>query len=653
MLKNKLRKLLTAGMAAFIISAVPVCAADMQADVPTEFEDSSETGSGSENDLTTDETSEDFAEEENGSSHDQGALIAEISALEDTGSTDIPYFEFTNTSNDTPDLYVKKTVKSAVPDIEPPADAVFHFTIKVNGSFYGDQEYEVYGSDGRQILNYADGHGASNVEVPFMTDRNGGFTLQGGQTAKFPNIGEASYEVIEDSEVPGFTQTQPAGGGSRTGTVAPTGSTAEFVNTWYPDTETEQPVYTKLEVKKSVLHPDNFELPETPDFTFELKIGGKPYANRQYSIENADGTDGGYGATDSKGCFTLKGGQTAVFEEIETGMDYAVKEILPEGEGWRQVGSASPEGETKAPLTHAEFTNTAASFAVRKSMQDYSTPDIEFTFVLSDETGNPMASTEYYLYDQDGNLLEADKLTTDESGQFVLKPGQTALFVGVDPGKQYTVKELEKLGFEQISPASAEGFAGTVQDNSLTVHEFINAQAIKASFTVLKIDEESMPLENVKFKLLKSGSAENPWYAEAEQKGNVWEITGWNHEGTEMFTDSDGKFSISGLDEGSYILKETEPLKGYLALTDIQFSIQIYTSETGELQEIDLTLQGQNSAEFSGSIKDGTGLLTVINKRNVFSLPDTGGPGTVFFFTAGLFLILSSAVLTFVIRRRK
>lgn len=416
-----------------------------------------------------------------------------MARAESPTGTDVPYIGFVNEPNDTPDLYVTKTVSSASEGYEIP-DEDFYFTVKVDGEFYANEEYKVFDSAGEEVLKYEDVNGAQ-VQVPYTTDGNGGFTLKAGQTAMFPYVGSGkTYEVTEqlddDSQ---FVQTLPSGGLPAVGTVEPVGSTAAFHNTYIPYREESET--TVLQVSKTTSYLEGYAVPETPDFTFELTVGGTPYAEKVFDILDSEGNPAGTGTTDTDGRFTLKGGQTASFDEVPVNMDYEVKEILnavvggtsPEAQGWRQTGATGTFGATKAPLTYASFNNALASFAVSKRMDDYTNDDgATFTFVLTDETGAGMAGKSYYLYDGDKNLIGDAPLQTKTDGSFELAPGQTAVFVGIAPDTVYNVMERSQKGFVQTFPESGDGYTNkTVRSDAVETLPFINKLADKTGTLAL------------------------------------------------------------------------------------------------------------------------------------------------------------------------
>ena len=84
-------------------------------------------------------------------------------------------------------------------------------------------------------------------------------------------------------------------------------------------------------------------------------------------------------------------------------------------------------------------------------MEDNSTPDVSFTFLLTKGDKSVWAEAPYLLYRTNGEpVLDEEGVqvsgVTDENGQFRLKPGQTAVFTGIRPGTVYNVSETRSSG---------------------------------------------------------------------------------------------------------------------------------------------------------------------------------------------------------------
>lgn len=129
---------------------------------------------------------------------------------------------------------------------------------------------------------------------------------------------------------------------------------------------------------------------------------------------------------------------------------------------------------------------------------------------------------------------------------------------------------------------------------------------------------------------------------------------------------ADGLFNISGLDDGTYYLREIKAPDGY-NLLDADLRIDI-TATTANGQEWDIftpgtaltgltvtTQLGDDGAitEGTGNLETGAVAITVENNGGS-TLPETGGIGTTIFYVAGALLVLCAGVLLFVrLRMRK
>ena len=131
-------------------------------------------------------------------------------------------------------------------------------------------------------------------------------------------------------------------------------------------------------------------------------------------------------------------------------------------------------------------------------------------------------------------------------------------------------------------------------------------------------------------------------------------------------SDEDGLFSVAGLDDGTYYLREIKAPDGY-NLLDADLRIDI-TATTANGQEWDIftpgtaltgltvtTQLGDDEAitEGTGNLETGAVAITVENNGGS-TLPETGGIGTTIFYAAGALLVLCAGVLLFVkLRMRK
>lgn len=135
-------------------------------------------------------------------------------------------------------------------------------------------------------------------------------------------------------------------------------------------------------------------------------------------------------------------------------------------------------------------------------------------------------------------------------------------------------------------------------------------------------------------------------------------VTGWTEnekQGTVLTSDNNGLFTVTGLDDNKYYLKETKAPDGYNTLKDpIEFVIQATTANNQEwggsassaFTKLEIGLKN-NKGEFEytdGTTDDGRVSMTVKNNKGSI-LPETGGIGTTIFYIVGVVLVLGAGVL--------
>ena len=196
----------------------------------------------------------------------------------------------------------------------------------------------------------------------------------------------------------------------------------------------------------------------------------------------------------------------------------------------------------------------------------------------------------------------------------------------------------------------------TIEDNAVVYTFKIN---------VHKQDENSKPLQGVTFDLYKEVEEGIPDAEKGNKKNGLSPDKYWLKLRSNLKTNDQGDISVSGLANGDYYLVETKTVNGYNLLKEpvkVTLKIQYKTSitETQEWED-DVANNGKKLVKhtitstkttFTGgdttSSNAGYVTQTVINKKG-FTLPKTGGMGTVLFGVggaalalAGLYMILSS-----------
>lgn len=179
---------------------------------------------------------------------------------------------------------------------------------------------------------------------------------------------------------------------------------------------------------------------------------------------------------------------------------------------------------------------------------------------------------------------------------------------------------------------------------------------------VTKTNEGNTNLEGAQFILYKEVNSETLYYAKTDDQNIISDWT-TNIEEAKTFTSDDkGLFSIIGLDDGTYYLKETVAPDGYNTLEKpIKFTISAETVHTQDwdglesgaaLKSLDISIVSSMDAvqKGTGDTTDGSVSMTVKNKIGS-TLPSTGGIGTTIFYVVGGLLMAGAAVLLIVKKR--
>lgn len=265
---------------------------------------------------------------------------------------------------------------------------------------------------------------------------------------------------------------------------------------------------------------EDYPAPEEDTFTFVLSLDGTPVFEREYrvfdaagkEVSNKDGEIPIPFQTDGSGTFTLKAGQTAVFEDVGNGTAYVVKESAknnytqtkPAG-GVAAVGTVGPKGtvvefENLYIFDEEDLTIETTTLVVQKSISFPAgyTPWKTDDFTFSVTVGNKAWANEPYTVTNtvDGSMVE--KRRTDENGDFTLGVGQTATFEEVPVTKDYIVEEKGLPNDWHVIGKSVQKGAPK------TPITFVIFSNVSASFGVSKSMEDSThPEEDFIFELTK------------------------------------------------------------------------------------------------------------------------------------------------------
>lgn len=505
-------------------------------------------------------------------------LPVQASSTEEPAPTTV-HVTFENEKDDTIALYVTKHVQ-AVGEYTIPDDLSFSFILKLDGKPAKSVAYTVTGADGSVISD------KNGEPVYYQTGRDGTFTLKPEQTAGFVDVREGMRYEVRELTKEGWTQILPSNGDPASGMIngtKPEANIAAFTN------ETGGAGNAQLLVQKLVSFPEGYELPGAEEFTFQVKLKGVPYAWENYMVEDSGGKVK-IGTTDGEGCFTIRGGQTAVFDGIPVNADYEVQEMLSqeqEAAGWRATGDTGKSGSTSdSGPTKLTFSNALGSFGVTKKMEDGSTPEEDFTFQLTHGDRSVWAGAKYYLYDADKTLVTdasgvAEIGETDKSGCFSLKPGQTVIFYGIAGGEVYNVSEVGRPDYVQVFPVSSAGYTDYTVTSDVKLLEFVNTPS-DGGLSVTKLVEavnEDLPLEEKVFTFVLSRKAEAPSEEYVPVADAAYSIKIGSSQYTYQ-TDAQGQFALKAnetaqfadLPAGDYRVEELEDSSGmeYTAQEPVQ-----------------------------------------------------------------------------------
>ena len=361
---------------------------------------------------------------------------------------------------------------------------------------------------------------------------------------------------------------------------------------------------------------------------------------------------------------------------------YLVKDkdgTVPKDQAYTQfilkvVGNnVSAEVKSKVPTSEKKVKDTNDTTGETTGWQDSADYDIGDT-VPFQLTGH--VATDYYEYKSDYQLVFHDTL----SNGLTLNRDSIRVYKNDDDEaldqKQYepsitddqhfavTIRNVKDLGtgiakvrVEYTATLNEYAAIGSAGNPNTMYMEFSNnpnstqggdkGQTPKDKVIVFtyktvinKINSEKKPLTGAAFKLekvLKNGSTELV---------KEYKITD---------SEEDRKrtsFEFTGLDDGQYILTETETPDGYNTMNPIKFSITAsHDTESADPKLTDLNgnlVDGQIT--FATNKEKGTLTTDVVNYQGD-ELPSTGGMGTTILYAAGVILILAAGA--FLVMQKK
>lgn len=154
-----------------------------------------------------------------------------------------------------------------------------------------------------------------------------------------------------------------------------------------------------------------------------------------------------------------------------------------------------------------------------------------------------------------------------------------------------------------------------------------------------KVDGETKnALKGVTFRIYKMIDDKKLYAQVANEKLNGWGETA--DDNCVLTSREDGKFSLAGLDDGTYFIEEITPLPGYNSIDPVRIQVNGNTKNgqngsgaTSELAGVTFTVGGKTQ-----------NAITIVNNAGT-TLPSTGGMGTTVFYVVGGGLMAVAVVL--------
>ncbi len=151
-------------------------------------------------------------------------------------------------------------------------------------------------------------------------------------------------------------------------------------------------------------------------------------------------------------------------------------------------------------------------------------------------------------------------------------------------------------------------------------------------------EDGSTPLKDAEFKLYRDAAGTDE-IALVKEGANTYrpasaaEMAAAGFEAATIVSeeDSEAKFTVKGLDAGTYYLKETKAPEGYTILENAQ-EIVITATHAEDAGETSATVTNLSKKVDGAELANGTN--TIVNKKPS-NLPSTGGVGTMLFYALG------------------
>lgn len=361
--------------------------------------------------------------------------------------------------------------------------------------------------------------------------------------------------------------------------------------------------------------------PEPDSKTYYLKVTYKNDGLKEVTDENKNNTDG---KISGNGDGTLKAHNSQDDKEREYGV-YTIHIIAGQIQIIKKLKSPAKEnatfifevkkGKDKIATATAEVKQSEIEAKVTFELEKNVTATIdEKTPALTKLSRGVYTITE--IPDSSYTLKEATVGEKTNCWSEVLGSKEVKFTIGTDTNSKEVLKN---------------GNADTT-NGKIGVAEFTNEKSV-ANVELEKVDkaDHSITIKGAKFALYE---ADENWGKASESS-----VEGYGG----IVSGNNGKIEMKNLPVGNYLLYETEAATGYTCLTE-PWRIIVGSGGT-------VTVQDSNGSAIASKSGSEPAIYQLENAK-VYSLPESGGPGTYGFTISGV-AILATALLLFINNKRR
>lgn len=293
-----------------------------------------------------------------------------------------------------------------------------------------------------------------------------------------------------------------------------------------------------------------------------------------------------------------------------------------------------------------------------KKLESEAKEDVEFTFDVTNEAGAKIATATATI--EAGKKEGTVTLKLENGVKEQISENDTSILTGLargeykvteKPNSNYTLKKLVagtttncknavvladrqikfSIGTDTDSKQVLKGENTDTTNGKIGVAEFTNEQSV-ADVEIVKVDaaNTNVTITGATFALYE---ADVEWNKTSENPFNTEDIVSGN----------EGRIELKDLPVGNYLLVETKAATGY-SLPTKPWKITVGSGGTVKVMD--------NEGETVGNITKNEMTIYQITNTKLYSLPESGGPGTYGFTISGV-AILATALLLFINNKRR